>query len=78
MTGTTRHMSTTRHMRSKARSRRHAMGAAARQQLGTLIPPMTPKVILRALLGVLLFICGVVFGIWLIIRLRRPIQGNAP
>jgi len=39
---------------------------------------MTPRVILRALLGVLLFFCGIVFGVWLIIRFRRRIQdGNA-
>jgi len=34
---------------------------------------MTPKVIFRALLGVLLFFCGIVFGAWLIIRFRRRI-----
>jgi len=32
---------------------------------------MTPRLILRVLLGVLLFFCGIVFGIWLIIRFRR-------
>jgi hypothetical protein len=47
------------------------MGAAAGRQLRALIPPMTPRVIFRALLGVLLFFCGIVFGIWLIIRFRR-------
>lgn len=36
-----------------------------------LIPPMTPGMIFRALLGVLVFFCGIVFGVWLIIRYRR-------
>ena len=62
---------TPHHMRRKARSRGHAMGAAAGRQLRALIPPMTPRVIFRALLGVLRFFCGIVFGIWLIIRFRR-------
>jgi len=39
-----------------------------------LIPPVTPRLILRALLGVLLFFCGILFGVWLIIRLRRHVQ----
>jgi hypothetical protein len=33
--------------------------------------PRTPGTIVLALLGVLLFFCGVLFGIWLIIRFRR-------
>lgn len=33
--------------------------------------PRTPGTIFRALLGVLLFFCGILFGIWLIIRHRR-------
>ena len=69
---------TTHPMRSKARSRGQAMRAAAGQQLRALIPPITPKVIFRALLGVLLFFCGIVFGIWLIIRFRRRIHDNRP
>lgn len=32
---------------------------------------LTPRVIFRALLGVLLFLCGIVLGVWLIIRYRR-------
>jgi len=33
--------------------------------------PRTPGAIFRALLGVLLFFCGILFGVWLIIRSRR-------
>jgi hypothetical protein len=41
--------------------------------------PRTPGTILRALLGVLLFFCGVLFGIWLIVRFRRAAaDGAAP
>ena len=43
------------------------------QQLRSLIPPITPRLIFRAILGVLLFFCGIVFGVWLIIRFRRHI-----
>ena len=42
-------------------------------QLRSLIPPITPRLIFRAILGVLLFFCGIVFGVWLIIRFRRHI-----
>jgi hypothetical protein len=49
---------------------------AAKQQLRALIPPMTPWFILRALFGVILFFCGIVFGVWLIIRFRRLDRGN--
>jgi hypothetical protein len=37
---------------------------------------ITPRVIFRALLGVFLFFCGIVFGIWLIFRFRRHIQDD--
>jgi hypothetical protein len=30
-----------------------------------------PRLVILALLGVLLFLCGPVYGIWLIIRSRR-------
>lgn len=43
----------------------------AANQLRALLPPVTPKLILRAILGVLLFLCGIVYGVWLIIRFRR-------
>lgn len=52
--------------------------AAAGRKLRALIPPMSPKVIFRALLGVLLFFCGIVFGVWLIIRFRRHVQHTEP
>jgi hypothetical protein len=54
------------------------IGAAAGQRLRALIPPITPRVIFRALLGILLFFCGIVFGAWLIIRFRRHIQDSRP
>jgi len=72
MTGTRRHPKTT------LRSGGSVMGAAAGQQLRALKPPMTPRVIFRALLGVLLFFCGIVFGAWLIIRFRRHIDDSRP
>jgi hypothetical protein len=44
------------------------------RQLRALIPPVTPKVFFLALLGFLLFFCGLIVGIWLIIRYRRRAQ----
>jgi hypothetical protein len=70
--------STRRRMRSKLRSRGYLMGAAAGRGLRALIPLITPRVIFRALLGVLLFCCGIVFGVWLIIRFRRHLQDSRP
>jgi hypothetical protein len=69
---------TGRRMRSNLRSWGSMMAAAAGRQLRALILPMTPRVIFRALLGVLLFFCGIVFGVWLIIRFRRRIQDSGP
>ena len=40
-------------------------------QLRSLLPPVTPRLIFRALLGVLLFFCGIVLGAWLLFRFRR-------
>jgi hypothetical protein len=40
------------------------------RQLRALVPPMTPRVVFRLILGVLLFFCGIVLGVWLIFRLR--------
>jgi len=65
-------------MRNTLRSWGDTMGAAAGQRLRALMPPTTPRVIFRALLGVLLFFCGIVFGVWLIIRYRRHIQESRP
>jgi hypothetical protein len=50
------------------------MGTAAGKQLRALMPPITPGVFFRALGGILLFLCGIVLGVWLIIRTRRHIQ----
>ena len=41
-----------------------------------LLPPLTPGVIFRALLGVLLFFSGIVWGAWLILRFRRHSQDS--
>jgi hypothetical protein len=60
----------------KLRSWVYLAGAAAGRQLRALMPPMTARVFFRALLGALLFFCGIVFGVWLIIRLRRHIQDS--
>ena len=53
-----------------------AAGSTAAKPLRALIPPITPGLILRALLGLILFFCGIVFGVWLIIRFRRLDRGN--
>ncbi len=47
-----------------------AVKPAAAARLRALLPPITPKLILLALLGVLLFLCGLVYGAWLIVRFR--------
>jgi hypothetical protein len=36
-----------------------------------LLPPITPKLVLRALLGVLLFFVGMGLGLWLILFAKR-------
>lgn len=51
-----------------------ALKAAAGRLLRTLMPPIGPRVIFRALLGVLAFFGGIVFGVWLIIRFRQHLQ----
>jgi hypothetical protein len=58
-------------MRNTLRSWGNALAAAARRHLRALLPPLTPKLILLALFGVLLFFCGIVWGVWLIFRYRR-------
>lgn len=35
--------------------------------------PVTPMLILKALLGILVFFIGIICGIWLIIRYRRRV-----
>jgi hypothetical protein len=44
--------------------------------LRSLLPPVTLRVILRALLGVLLFFCGIALGAWLIFRYRRQLPAD--
>lgn len=39
--------------------------------LRALLPPITPGFVLRAILGAILFFCGIVYGMWLIFRFRR-------
>jgi hypothetical protein len=62
--------------RSRSRSWVCRMAATAGRHLRALMPPMTPTVLFRALLGVLLFFFGIVFGVWLIIRFRRHSQDS--
>lgn len=66
----------------RTRSEPGAPGPAAGQndapQLRGLLPPITLRLILRALLGVLLFLCGIVLGAWLIFRFRRQVQDGNP
>lgn len=44
----------------------------------TRLPPITPTFVFLALLGVLLFLCGLGYGVWLIIRFRRRHPGGSP
>ena len=48
-----------------------AVKSAAAEGLRALIPRITLRLILLALLGVLLFLCGLIYGVWLIIRYRH-------
>ena len=62
-----------------AQSHQVTPGSAAARQLRSLLPPVTPKLILLAILGMLLFLCGIVYGVWLIIRFRRQhADGGVP
>lgn len=63
--------STGRRLRRKLRSWGYRIRMAAQRQLRALMPPITPAVFFRALAGVLLFLCGIVLGVWVIIRYRR-------
>ena len=53
------------------RSWRYTMGTDSGRKLRALILPITPRVIFRAILGVILFFCGIIAGAWVIIRSRR-------
>jgi uncharacterized membrane protein YdjX (TVP38/TMEM64 family) len=46
------------------------------RRLRALLPSLTAGVIFRALLGVLLFFLGIVWGAWLIFRFRRHSQDS--
>jgi hypothetical protein len=64
-------------MRSEPGSPGPAVGANDARGLRALLPPITLRLILQALLGVLLFFCGIVLGAWLIFRFRRHVQDSA-
>jgi hypothetical protein len=78
MTGTGRHSNSNSNSNSRSTLRSRGSGtalkAAAGRLLRLLMPPIGPRVIFRALLGVLMFFVGIVFGCWLIIRFRRHFQ----
>ena len=60
-----------RQVRNEPGSPGPGVGADGARGLRALLPPITLRLILRALLGVLLFFCGIVLGAWLIFRFRR-------
>jgi hypothetical protein len=47
------------------------------REVHTPLPPITLRMILRAILGVLLFFCGIVLGAWLNLRFRRHVPDSA-
>ena len=63
-------------MRTKPGSPGPAAGVNDARQLRALLPPITPLLIFRAFLGVLLFLCGIVLGAWVILRFRRHSQDS--
>lgn len=63
-------------MRSEPRSPGPAVGVNDARELRALLPPINLRLIFRALLGVLLFFCGIVLGAWLIFRFRRHVQDS--
>lgn len=64
-----------RSIRSKLGSPGSSVGVNAAQLRG-LLPPITLRLILRALLGALLFLCGIALGAWLLFRSRRYVQDS--
>lgn len=65
-----------RQMRGEPGSPGPAVGVDGARGLRALLPPITLRLILRALLGVLLFFCGIVLGAWLIFRFRRHVPDS--
>ena len=66
-----------RQLMSKPGSSTPGAGVKDTRRLRALLPPLTPGVVFRALLGVLLFFIGIVWGVWLILRFRRHNQGSS-
>jgi hypothetical protein len=60
-------------MRAVWQRLKYSVRSAVTAGLKALRPPITPMLILKVLLGLLLFFCGVIYGIWLIIRHRRTL-----
>lgn len=54
------------------------VGVKDTRPLRALRPPLTPGLILRAVLGVLLFFVGLVLGVWLVFRSRRSQDSTSP
>ncbi len=54
---------------------RSSMKSVATMWLRAIRPSVTPMLILKALLGIVVFFAGIVLGIWLIIRYRRVLPG---
>lgn len=48
-----------------------AAGSIFARLLRIFRPPITLGLIVRALVGIVLFLCGLLYGIWLIVRFRR-------
>jgi hypothetical protein len=66
-----------RPLMSKPGSSAPGAGVRDTRRLRALLPPLTPGVVFRALLGVLLFFFGIVWGVWLFLRFRRRSQGHS-
>lgn len=62
-------------MRANWESLRYSVKSAATAWLRAMRPPVTPVLILKVLLGIVLFLSGIVLGVWLIIRYRRRLAG---
>ncbi len=60
-------------MRAALERVKASLRSAVPELVRALRPPITPMLILRVLLGVILFFSGIIVGVWLIIRYRRRI-----